>query len=436
LQQINKYQTIKNSFMKKYLFIIVILLGGVSSFTVISQNTPKNWQWRGDNRYGMYNETGLLKVWPTDGPELLWKFEGLGEGHTSVAISNEKIYITGMHGDKLMLYIFDMVGKLLTEKEIGKEWNESWNGTRSSVCINDGKLYIFNALGTLYCLDQTTLNEVWKKDLLTEFDGRNLMFGMTENPLIVGDKIFITPGGVKNNMVALNKNTGALIWSSPGMGNITTYCSPQYIGDQSIPMVVTWMASIKAEGAPRDALCENYLIAYNADTGEMLWSLMLPSQNDINPNVPVYLDGMILAATGYRGGTWLIRLKDGGKTAEQVWKNDEMDNQMHGIMKVGDYLYGSGHQNRNWFCVDWKNGNTMYKVRDMAPCNVIFSDGMLYCYSEQGTMNLVKPNPEKFELVSSFKVTLGTNQHWAHPVIYNGVLYLRHGEALMAYKIK
>jgi len=67
---------------------------------------------------------------------------------------------------------------------------------------------------------------------------------------------------------------------------------------------------------------------------------------------------------------------------------------------------------------------------------VIFADGMMYCYSERGTMNLVKPNPERFELVSSFGVTLGTGTHWAHPVIHNGVLYIRHGDALMAYKVK
>jgi hypothetical protein len=61
---------------------------------------------------------------------------------------------------------------------------------------------------------------------------------------------------------------------------------------------------------------------------------------------------------------------------------------------------------------------------------------MLYVYSDKGTMNLIKPNPEKFELVSSFPITLGTANHWAHPVIYQGILYVRHGNTLMAYKIK
>ena len=51
-------------------------------------------------------------------------------------------------------------------------------------------------------------------------------------------------------------------------------------------------------------------------------------------------------------------------------------------------------------------------------------------------MVLVKPNPQQFEIAGKFPITLGTDQHWAHPVIYQGVLYVRHGNTLMAYKIK
>ena len=418
--------------MRKYFFIIGIL-APVFFISCQGQDTPKNWQWRGENRDGVYKETGLLKEWPAGGPELLWTFEELGEGHTSVAIANGKIYASGMHGDRLILFVFDMKGQLLTQKEIGKEWNENWNGTRSSVCINDGKLYIFNALGTLFCLDETTLDVVWTKDVLTDFDGRNLMFGMTENPLIVGDKLFLTPGGVINGMVALNKKTGALIWSSPGTGMPSSYSSPLFIGDQSIPLVVTWFEGEKQEGKVQD----NKIVAFNADTGEVVWEYIQPSENNINPNTPMYSDGMILSITGYRGGACMYRLKDGGKAVELVWKNLEMDNQMGGAIKVGDYIYATGHQNKYWFCVDWKTGETRYKVRDIGCGTVIYADGMLYVYNElQGSMHLIKPNPEKFEMTGSFKVTLGTNQHWAHPVIHQGVLYIRHGDTLMAYKIK
>jgi len=410
--------------MKKYFFIIGVLFPIVLTSCQQKKTpaVPQNSQWRGEGRDGIYNETGLLKEWPADGPELLWAYEGLGDGHTSVAVANEKLYITGLTDDKLMLYVFDLNGSLLHKKEVGREEDEKWPGPRSTVNVNDGKLYIYNAFGRLVCLDEETFNEIWSKEVLTDFDGRNTDWGVCESPLIVDDKLFISPGGVENNVVALNKNTGALIWSSPGEGTISAYCSPQYIGDQSVPMIVTSAAE--------------YIIALNADTGEKLWSFPQQHEYNIHPNTPLYHNGMILSVAGYRVGSVMLRLKDGGKTVEEVWKNSEVDTQLGGVVKVGNYIYASGHQNRYWFCVDWNTGETMYNVRDLAPCNVIFADDMLYCYGEKGEVGLVKPNHNHFEMVSNFKITLGTNQHWAHPVIHEGVLYIRHGDALMAYKVK
>ena len=407
--------------MKKYLFIVGIVL-----LSCQQKNVPaggENSQWRGENRDGMYlNEIGLLKEWSADGPELLWYFEGLGDGHTSPAIANERLYITGLFNDKLVLYVFNLTGQLLVKKEISEEWQRGHDGPRSTVCVNDGKLYIYNALGKLFCLDEITLDVIWTKDLFTDFDGRNTPWGVTESPLIVGDKIFMTPGGEVNNVVALDKNTGELIWSSPGKGTISAYCSPQFIGDQSVPMIVTSMF--------------DYIIALNADTGEMLWSFPRTSRWNNHPNTPLYHNGMIFSTTGDGAPAVMLRLINGGKDVELAWEKPELDTQMGGAVRIGDYIYASGHMNRFWFCVNWYTGETKYRTRDIAPCNVIYADGMLYCYSERGTMNLIRPNPERFELVSSFNIPMGTGTHWAHTVIHNGVLYIRHGDALMAYKVK
>jgi len=412
--------------IKKYIVITVLLSVIFCSCRQTIDVQNNNSQWRGENRDGIYNETGLLKVWSDDGPELLWAYEGLGDGYTSVAIANGKIYITGLNDDNLILFVFDLKGQLLNKKEVGKEEKENYPGPRSTININDGKLYIYNTLGYIFCLDEKTLNEIWSKNVLSELNGRNIEWLVTESPLIVDDKIFLTPGGEENNIVALNKNTGELLWSSSGEGTVSAYCSPQYIGDQTIPIIVTSTA--------------DFIVGLNADTGEKLWSHPQTNIYNIHPNTPLYHNGMLLSFTGYKAGAVMLKLKDGGRSVEEVWKNEEMDNQMGGAVKFGDYVYTSGHGNRYWFCVDWNTGETICKAgRDeqfTASCNVIAADGMLYCYSNIGEMFMVNPNPERFELVSSFKITLGTNQHWAHPVIHDGVLYIRHGDALMAYNIK
>jgi len=51
-------------------------------------------------------------------------------------------------------------------------------------------------------------------------------------------------------------------------------------------------------------------------------------------------------------------------------------------------------------------------------------------------MYLVKPSTEAFEPVGQFAISAGNAEHWAHPTIANGRLYIRHGDALMAYDIR
>ena len=62
---------------------------------------------------------------------------------------------------------------------------------------------------------------------------------------------------------------------------------------------------------------------------------------------------------------------------------------------------------------------------------------MLYVYDEKtGFVGLVKATPAKFDLVSSFKVKQGSGPYWSHPVINNGILFIRHAEYLAAYSIR
>jgi outer membrane protein assembly factor BamB len=401
--------------MKKSIILFVFAILTVTGWS------QENSQWRGENRDGIYTETGLLKKWPTDGPQLLWSCNGLGEGYTSVSAANDKVYVTGMIDSTGYVYVLDLKGNILKKKSYGLEWSENYNGVRSTVNVNDGKLYIFSGRGVLLCLDEKSLDILWSKDIQTDFDGQNLKFGMTESPLVVGDVIYLTPGGEKNNMVALNKITGELLWSSTGISKPSTYCSPQYIGDLQTPVVVNSI--------------DSNIVAFNAKTGEMLWEVDQKNPYGHSPNTPIYENGFLFSVTGGGIGSVLYRLTPEGKIAEKVWTN-EMDSKLGAAVKIGNYVYGSGEKNRYWFCVDWKTGETKYKDNQIGVGNIIAADGMLYCYSDKGEFALVEASPEKFNVVSKFKITLGTNQHWAHPVIYKGILYVRHGDTLMAYNIK
>jgi len=389
------------------------------AFSLAAQSTI---QWRGENRTGVYNEKGLLKSWSQNGPQLLWHYDGLGEGHSSVAIDANKIYVTGLSDDNGFLYVLDMDGKLLNKKDYGKEWSESYNGPRGTVTVNDGKLYIVSGAGFLICLNQKTLDVIWKKDIQADFGGKNIQWGVSESPLIVNEKVILTPGGKEHNVVALNKNDGSLIWSCAGEGDLSAYCSPLYVGDQQVPQVVTMTA--------------NHILGIDISNGKKLWSYEQKNRWAVHANTPVYADNMLLCTSGYGKGSVMLRLINGGRAVEKAWELAEVDSRIGAMVKVGSYVYGSGDNNKFWFCIDWKTGEVKYKDKAFGIGVVIANEDMLYCYSDRGEMALVRATPEKFDLVSKFPITLGTEQHWAHPVIYQGVLYVRHGNTLMAYKVK
>jgi outer membrane protein assembly factor BamB len=109
---------------------------------------------------------------------------------------------------------------------------------------------------------------------------------------------------------------------------------------------------------------------------------------------------------------------------------------MGGYVLLNGRLYGSDDSNKAWFCLDWKTGKELGSAAVTGRGTIISANGMLYCYSDKGEMALVLPNPGGMTKVSAFNVPYGKDQHWAHPVIHDGKLFIRHGTSLMVYQIK
>jgi outer membrane protein assembly factor BamB len=383
-------------------------------------------QWRGD-RQGVFHETGLLTSWTEEGPELLWYFDGLGEGHSSPAIANNKIFIKGMNEEAMgVIFALDLNGNLLNSRVYGEEWNRSFHGTRGTITPSGDNIYFISGLGVIYAYEQRSLNLIWSRDMLEEFDAPNTLFGICESPLIVGDKVIATPGGAEYNVVAFNKHTGELVWSTPGMGDRSTYSSALFIDDQEVPLIVQ--------------MTGNHALGIHADTGELLWAFPKTNRLQLHADTPVYSSNMILLTSGYGQGSIMLRLIDGGRGVEKVWSSNEvLESQMGGVIRVGDYIFGSGHRvSPYWQCVNWYTGEVMWRERLGEPNmgSIIFADGLLFLYTSSGDVKLVRPNTEKFDVVSQFTITKGDTQFISTPIIYNGVLFLRRGNTLMAYNIR
>jgi len=398
------------------LFLLVVSVAFV--FHVHSQNVS---QWRGGNRDGKYDAEGLMKKWPEAGPKLLWSYDALGDGHGSATVTDDVVFIGGVDGDQGFIIAFDHSGKQLWKKIYAKEWMDNYDGVRGTPLLNDGLLYILSGHGELVALSAKNGEKAWSKNVLTEYGGRNLRWGITENLLIEGDKLFCTPGGEEVNVIAVDKNTGELIWKTKANGEKSAYCSPLLVKLEKRSLLVTHTSSS--------------IIGIDTKNGEMLWNLEHKNQYNAHPNTPLYKDGQLFCFSGYGKGGVMLQLSEDGASVKELWRNTFVDNQMGGAVLVDGKIYVSGHKNRMWYCIDWRTGKEIYSSKAIAKGNVIFADGMLYCYGDNGEIGLVDIKNGEFNKVSFFRVPMGTKQHWAHLVIHNNRMYVRHGGALMVYEI-
>jgi|WetSurMetagenome_2_1015567.scaffolds.fasta_scaffold00021_18 outer membrane protein assembly factor BamB len=391
--------------------------------------------WRPENRTGVSSETGLLKSWTTSGPALIWSNLEISKGYSSPSFGNNSIYITGTIGADDILYSMNMDGKILWKTVMGRAWNGSNPESRATPTVEGNKIYTCSGYGDLACIDGISGKIIWTNKASELNKGTYGSWGIAESLLIDGNKIYFSPGGPETMTIALNKTNGAVIWKSASLNDKPGYVSPVLISYGGKKMIIN--------------LSLGHVFGVDASNGEILWNMSHELSSDpdlrrwdlIKCTTPIFKDGMVYVTGGYDTGGMMIRIGDDGKSAQVVWTDTVLDNHHGGVVLVNGYIYGSNWLNNNmgnWCCIEWKTGKKMWEESWNCKGSIISADGMLYIYDERrGNVGLLKVNPEKFELVSSFQVNLGdAGPYWAHPVIHNGILYIRHTNALMAYNIR
>lgn len=399
------------------LAVFVILFTCLSFLSKAQEATS----WRGASGSGIYTVDKLLPQWPAEGPRIIWSSDKLGQGFSSPAFANNKIYINGMVDSIATLFVLDISGKEIQRYKYGKEFGGNYPGVRSTPTIAGDLAYLLTGKGKLTCLNLKSGNPVWVKDFMTDFDGINITWGYTESVLIDGDKLFCTPGGKNNNVMALNRMTGETIWNCSGLGETSAYCTPLLVKLPNRQLLVTHTSG--------------NVLGIDASTGKMLWNFAHPNQWAVHPNTPIYHDGGLFVFSGYGQGGEKLKLSADGSSVTKEWEIKSFDSRMGGAVLIDGYLYGSGDKDRSWQCIDWKTGAQKYSSTEVAKGVAIAVNDKLIGYSEKGELFMADANPSAFKVISKTKVTLGSEQHWAHPVVNNGILYVRHGNVLIAYEI-
>ncbi|MFC2161243.1 PQQ-binding-like beta-propeller repeat protein [Acidobacteriota bacterium] len=416
--------------MRKIKFIIIILL----IVSVMPFSTEKNsWPcFHGPNRDNISSETGLLQLWPQNGPKLLWTASGIGDGYSTVSISDERIFTAGMIDKQTYVLAMDLSGKKLWQKLNGQSWEaadfQTWAvpyaGSRATPTVDGETVYHLSELGRLAAFSAQTGDERWSIDIMKTFKAEKPEYGYSESVVINGDTLICTPAGEEGYIAALDKSSGRTLWANSDIKDAVGNCSPVIGLIENETQIITLSAS--------------NILSFDPKDGRLLWQYPFVNKRENNCADAIVSSGMVFASSGYGKGCILLQPKkqpDGTFSVKPVWTSDLLDNHHGGVVFLDGFLYGAGSEARGWFCLDFSTGAQKWQTRGKG--SLTYADGFIYCYEERGTISLVKAVPEKYDQVSSFQVPKGGESlYWAHPVVCGGRLYVRHADNLYAYDIR
>jgi outer membrane protein assembly factor BamB len=391
-------------------------------------------QWRGPQRNGVSQEKGLLSEWPKEGPQLLWTVTDLGAGYSTPAVVGDRIYLLGNEGLENEFVEARAVenGQRLWSDRLGKVGNPkqepNYPAARSTPTVEGKLLYALGSDGDLVCLETTTGRERWRKNLRSDFGGKPGEWAYAESPLIDGDKLICTPGGTNATLVALDKQTGGVIWSCavPG-GDAATYASAIVVDVSGIRQYVQFL--------------EKGLVGVDAKTGKFLWRYEKTAVGSPAVILTPLAEKDQIYSGAYRAGGGLVKLqvKNGTVEPEQAYFSPKLPIGVGGVVKVGEYFYGSTGQ--AYLCVEFASGTVKWEDRALAPAASCYADGRLYLHGENGDVGLVEPTPEAYREKGRFtppeqpKRANAMEKPWAYPVVANGRLYIRDGVKLWCYDV-
>lgn len=416
---------------------------GVSTDSLEILETADWPRFHGPANDSLCREKNLLQSWPEGGPRLLWTAEGLGRGYSTISIADGKILTMGdrveQGGADPAEAQFVIALDLQTRRElwatpVGPPHEDG--GPRCTPTVDGDSVYAIGTDGALVCLDVETGALRWDASLTEDFDGAYMsIWKFSESPLIDGDRLICTPGGAEATMVALDKRTGAVLWK----------CALPELGEKGVDGA-GYSSAVVAEICGIRQIVQMLgrgVIGVDAQTGRFLWGYNRIANSVANVTAPVVRGDYVFASTAYNTGSVLLRITRAGDElkAEEVYflKSRDFQNHHGGVVLVGDYIYGGNGPNRgDPTCIEFGGGRIAWKGRAPArgSAAVLYADGHLIFRYDRGEVLLIEASPDAPRIKGRFQTPTGEGPGWAHPVIHQGKLYLRHDNVLWCYDLR
>ena len=399
----------------------------VMTYLLSASALAADWpQFLGPTRDSVSPET--VPAW-ADAPKVLWK-QPVGDGHSSPVVAGGTVYLffqpKGKNEDALAAF---------DAKTGEKRWEKSYEraafnppfgaGPRGTPAVDGGKVYTFGNTGVLACWDAKTGDVAWKVDTLAQYEAKNLFFGISTSPTVVGDKVVVMVGGQGHGIVAFDKATGKEAWAATDDPASYASALPVRRGDATRLIFLT--------GSHLRALSES---------GETLWEFPFKDKLNESSTTPVKVGDLVVGGSVTAGSVGLKVNKSGDKyAAEPVWKNPTLTCYFSTPVAVGPHLYMINgvaslvNPSITLRCVEAATGQVVWereKVGKYHAALIRTGDDKLLMLDDAGNLILLQPDPAGYKELSRAKVC---GETWAHPALADGRVYVRDGRELVCVQV-
>jgi len=424
-------------------------------------------EWRGEGRRGVFaKEKNLIDDWKAQQPKVLWANEELGDTYASVTIVGDKIFTTGItrydteeddpkvegkkkqdYDGREFLYALDKKdGKLLWSLHYGESCagkdprGRQYPAARSTPTYADGHLYTVSGAGDIACV---TLDGklVWRAHISKDFGSLSSSrdWGWAISPVVHDGKVIFTIASPEAAMIALDAKTGKKVWATEPLSGKAAYASPALIEKNGKKQIV--------------GMTDDWMFGVDPATGKIEWTFGLKQLEQLGEGgapghfsswsiTPVLEGNKIVSSGGYHIGAFAVTVNDKLDAAEFAWIVPDLDAQyLHPVVADGT-MWTVASKKPLIAAIDIATGKIIWQSEGVAKgASLTAADGMLYCCHEWGKFELLEMNKKEYVhrgQLAGVKGSMMTrpSTNWSHPVIADGVLYVRYGNALTAFDVR
>jgi outer membrane protein assembly factor BamB len=392
-------------------------------------------QWRGPNRDGTSPETDLRTDWPAGGPRVLWK-QIIGRGFSSVTVAGGRLFTMeeeiapASTGDVAETQFEAVVcrdardGAEVWRFRYPNEYSERFgSGPRSTPAVDGQRVYAVGPTGIFHCLDAATGKRLWRHDLMEEFHGRTMQYGVSFSPLVEGNLVYTTPGGPDGNaVVAFDKETGQVVWKA--LDDPMGYSSPLAVTAAGVRQLLVFTNRALVSLSPTD--------------GTVYWRYPWETVNGFNIATPLSVGNYVFISSAYGKGCALLEVTadaDGSPRVHRVYEHNRLRNHFASSVRWGDHLYSLDE--KDLVCMDIRTGSVAWRekgIRKFGKGTLLAAAGQLIVLGESGTLWLVEATPAGYREKASCRVS--ENKCWTVPSLADGKLYVRDESHLLCLDVR